>query len=525
MFNKVMKFNVHKISLIQNIYQTCYYCTKSETNTDVLLFFKQNLGLSENEIKKMCSKFPSFYNDSHAELSESFGQLMNFGFSREEIIRQIQILTVHPITVKNYFMLLEEGGFNKCRVDIKTLLRFKYISKNSIQVLKNEKYIHADINVSHHILSFTKFPQKLYPESYDDSISWAQVQRNMFHLYVNWKLQMDSGHVVSAQKIYNRLYNKSFRLTEKSIDIMLYELNFSKDKLKRNPYLIYSDPDNTQAIINNFKYLCGMDVKLLLNKHPKIILGSWKTIEQIKNHIEEFGIPESAIARAPELYTLGSKTVYERLCKLKETPELASFLNHPQVARLLYYFKKVNFRLNYLTNKNCLSLNLLVTNDSKFNRFNCNGTDKGRTNDTMMYLTKEFGANKTKLRSYLERHPYWQYISLLTIRTTYEFLKTKHFTNDQICHCIHILLYPVSRVEDALKTTENMINISYLRNSSGSIKSEYILSLALYNLERYYHFSGNGVWNTSEQDMNISISDSSNDTEELDHKPSTKLLL
>lgn len=73
--------------------------------------------------------------------------------------------------------------------------------------------------------------------------------------------------------------------------------------------------------------------------------------------------------KAPEIYTLGSNTVYERLCKLKETPELASFINNPQVARLIYYDKKVSNRLKYLINKNCISLNLLVTNDSSFNRF------------------------------------------------------------------------------------------------------------------------------------------------------------
>lgn len=73
--------------------------------------------------------------------------------------------------------------------------------------------------------------------------------------------------------------------------------------------------------------------------------------------------------KAPEIYTLGSNTVYKRLKQIKETPELASFLNNPQVARLIFYHKKVNSRLEYLQNKNCLSLNLLVTSDYLFNRF------------------------------------------------------------------------------------------------------------------------------------------------------------
>lgn len=97
--------------------------------------------------------------------------------------------------------------------------------------MKNKNYICKDINVGHHILSFTKFPQELYPTFWTDSISLVKVQRNIFQLYVKWKLQMDSDHVISAQKTYSRLYNKSFRLSEKSIDILLHELNFSKDKV------------------------------------------------------------------------------------------------------------------------------------------------------------------------------------------------------------------------------------------------------------------------------------------------------
>lgn len=57
-------------------------------------------------------------------------------------------------------------------------------------------------------------------------------------------------------------------------------------QIRRHSYLIHSDPDNTQAILDNFQNLCGMDAKLILSKHPKIILTPWKTIRQIKKHFE-----------------------------------------------------------------------------------------------------------------------------------------------------------------------------------------------------------------------------------------------
>lgn len=38
--------------------------------------------------------------------------------------------------------------------------------------------------------------------------------------------------------------------------------------------------------MSNFKQLCGMDTRTTLNKHPKLILTQWRTIEQIKQHFE-----------------------------------------------------------------------------------------------------------------------------------------------------------------------------------------------------------------------------------------------
>lgn len=70
------------------------------------------------------------------------------------------------------------------------------------------------------------------------------------------------------------------------IYIYLYMRMFLQ--LKKNLYLLHSDPDNTLKILNKFKFLCGMDTKLTLNKHPKIIISSWKTIEQISKHFSVF---------------------------------------------------------------------------------------------------------------------------------------------------------------------------------------------------------------------------------------------
>lgn len=56
-----------------------------------------------------------------------------------------------------------------------------------------------------------------------------------------------------------------------------------------------------------------------------------------------------------------------------------------------------------------------------------------------------------------------------------------------------------------------------------------MLSLILYELEKKYYFSGGGVWNTNEQNEEMSLIEHAKntyiDTEELDHVPSVKFNL
>lgn len=91
-----------------------------------------------------------------------------------------------------------------------------------------------------------------------------------------------------------------------------------------------------------------------------------------------------------------------------------------------------------------------------------------------------------------------------------------------------MFLFISHSVDEALIMTQNMENVSYLRDSSGSIKPEYLLSLVLYNLEKKHHFSGDGVWSSNYKAKKLLTPDLSKDMfediEELDHEPSTKLM-
>ncbi|XP_050426159.1 transcription termination factor 5, mitochondrial-like [Adelges cooleyi] len=519
------KFKIKMANILCTVKKYQSYRSYSAKNENQSLFniFHQKLDMPFHETKRLMNKYSSIRNSPPAILSQNISYMMEYGFTKEEISKKPQVISLHPLTLKNYIMLLEESGFYKDKINPLVISRFKNLRKKSIESLKAERFIDRNINVQHHILSFLQFPSDKYPKKFNDSHTLTEVQENIFKLYVIWKIQIDYSDIEQALKVYHRLHNKSLRLIERSIDILINDLNFNFEKIKRHSYLIHSDPDNMLELLN-FKELCGMDIKTVLTKHPKIILTPYESIQEIQKHLKDFGVPESALSKVPEIYTLGSNSVYERLCILKKTPELETLMSNPQVARLLFYMKKVNLRLKYLQNKNCVSLNLLSSNNRSFNRFNNSGNDKVTSNDIMHFLTSELNQNKQKLRKHFQRHMYWQYISLLRIRQTYESLRSKHFTIENIRDNVHILLYPMYKIDDALVDIQNMENVTYLRDSTGKIKSEFVLPLVLYSLEKTHHFSGNGVWSVDEHSKQLLSSTSSQnlfkDTEELDHVPS-----
>lgn len=83
------------------------------------------------------------------------------------------------------------------------------------------------------MLSFFQFPIHQYPVGKcEEMLSWSEVQANMFELYLQWKLKLDTESVKRAISLYKRLSNKSFRQTEKVIEILQKKLEFSIEKVR-----------------------------------------------------------------------------------------------------------------------------------------------------------------------------------------------------------------------------------------------------------------------------------------------------
>lgn len=103
------------------------------------------------------------------------------------------------------------------------------------------------------------------------------------------------------------------------------------------------------------------------------------------------------------------------------------------------------------------------------------------------FLAKCFGKSTKEIRDSIQRHPHWLHIPLITIKSSLNYLQSLNYKNDEIFNSIHLVLYPVGRIESALK---EIYSTAIYKNASQS----QILSLCLYFIELKYNFTGDGVW-------------------------------
>ncbi|XP_021929431.1 transcription termination factor 5, mitochondrial [Zootermopsis nevadensis] len=298
--------------------------------------------------------------------------LNRFGIEKGDIAEHPLVLTIFPATIENHTMLLEEGGFT--HVTAKHLNSYITIVRKPLRLLKVHQYIPSHIDVPENFLSYLKEPppsfDPLHSKGVSHDTSFMDIQMAVLSHYLCWRLEMKPDELDSLMKTYSRLKHKSFRLIEKSLKVLEEELGFSKEKIKRHGYLIHSHAGNTLDTLNRVKTLGGMDIRTMFHKYPKIIATATDTLIKTAQHLQDFGIPDEAIQKCPEVFTLGSDTVFQRLGALQSVPEFTGLARHPRVLRLVHHQRKACSRLGYLQDMKvkCASLHILSSTQVQFER-------------------------------------------------------------------------------------------------------------------------------------------------------------
>jgi hypothetical protein len=172
---------------------------------------------------------------------------------------------------------------------------------------------------------------------------------------------MTNEDINKLWKVYTRLRHRSLDSIVKVIDLLLNELNFSKDRIIKNGFLLYASAENINKIISLVPAIANVPMKEFILQRPKVAMQNAESIKKIINHITAFDIPEDRILKCVEILTLGPETVYERLMQLKRVKEFNVLCSHPRILRLIHYQNKAKTRLEYLKQMKvkCASLHIL----------------------------------------------------------------------------------------------------------------------------------------------------------------------
>ncbi|ODM99915.1 Diapolycopene oxygenase, partial [Orchesella cincta] len=432
------------------------------------------------------------------EISEEKAQrvyrvLQEFGLSSGSVCLYPELLLMNHGAVENYLRIMQECCFKDIREVF--IIRFRTVFKQSIKVLQNKSLLpKVEVIIDRHCAAlgetteFFKYLMDSLPSD-EERISLFDLRSHILSAYFS-KISLGTHDENQNTFLkYPRLYYKSVNWMTRTHKILTEKLGFSNEKqIRKHLYLMHADPNNLERV-TQIQTLGGMDMKTLCQTRPKILMSSFEALKEIEESFIEHGIPFEAVQKYPEVFTLSSATIKQRLEEIDTTPEFQMFKSHPRVARLLYYQNKAKSRLEDFRTMQVRvpSLHLLSSDTKSFNKSLSSGDLRIRGVDILTFLSDVFQVDRKLIRESLIRHPHWLHIPSNNIQTVLAYIQKLHsFSKEQLIDAIPLFLYPVENVE---KEVENV-----LRLGEAKLTDKYFLHMVLYFLERQCHFTGDAVW-------------------------------
>ncbi|CAG5018270.1 unnamed protein product [Parnassius apollo] len=420
--------------------------------------------ISDDIMPTLKRRHPNLDRISQEQIEYVLQILNKFGITALEACHNPHVFSMNVISMENYGDILKECGFIKIKPEY--IIRYHTIVRSrTIAYLKKEGLLRQDLNLE-------------------------EVLQNCF---LDWP---------KNQKPLNEFSDSTTS--------------------------IY--PTNTKLILENVKTLAGYDIREAIRIEPAILKNNYNSLLEIKNTLQAYGISEEAQRHCLRAYCMCPQTIQERLEQLKDLKEYQILSTNPRVLSLVVHKRKMMSRLEKIQSakKQCYSLNHLVSSTKAFNNYINSFGSKVWSKDIAVLISSCIQAKKvknhessatnkeneqSKLRKaivqQLKRHKYWLHSSLYIINENLQYLN-EIFYGDVIVNNCQILLYPLTEIKQYLEfflmkrnhnKAKNIVvelDGGYNNLNYSDLTDDQILSLVLYEIEKRYHFSGDGIW--SKQD-------------------------
>ncbi|KAH0554452.1 hypothetical protein KQX54_010807 [Cotesia glomerata] len=128
--------------------------------------------------------------------------------------------------------------------------------------------------------------------------------------------------------------------------------------------------------------------------------------------------------------------------------------------------------------------------DAYLNRLIKSPSRKYKYKDIIALVVNYSLADASTIKNHLSKHPHWRHVDLVTVHETLKYL-TELFDSADIFDNLTLIFYPRNIIRDTV-TKLKYINRSL--TSADRYAVPQILALCEYEIEKDFHFSGNGIW-------------------------------
>lgn len=328
------------------------------------------LGISPARSTNILQKHKELLSISQKDAFNTSKCLAFLKYPINEICERPMILYVNELTYQNRHEVLHEVGITKSKIDMNLLFKYITVVNKDVSFLRSQSYFPDDCDVQKCLVAGFDDIHVPISEDFNESKPLKVLRQEVLNKYLSIKLKMTKQQIEKMWASYSRVKHRSFRSVQKMIKILTNDLNFSRDRIIKNPYLLYADPDNVNRILEVIPTIGGKDVKEVLYRRPKIIMSSADAILKSLEHLKAFNIPDEALTRCNEILTLGPDTVLERLKEINDVAEFQALITNPRILRLVHYQSKARLRLEYLQHLKvrCASLHILSCGADAFTK-------------------------------------------------------------------------------------------------------------------------------------------------------------
>ncbi|KYN41807.1 hypothetical protein ALC56_03737, partial [Trachymyrmex septentrionalis] len=308
---------------------------------------------------------------------------------------------------------------------------------------------------------------------------------------------------------------KSIRMITETLKVLRLDLHYDEKIIKNNPSVIIASADNIRLLLNHSTEALGMPIVTFLRKYPFILLQDSVNVIRLLKLFKKNEIPDKHVETCMQIFRVSYEDVQQRFKMIKRHPDLSLWYKHSRMLQIVYKLKQTKQRIKYINIIDSLKWTkpqtFLATNSSMDKALQI-GLDSSRYSLRHIFM-QELGVNKSIL---LTRHLHWKTATYKDIKQMLKYLK-KHFTINEICSNIHIVLYKQSRVEKVLADLKRQ----YSQNTEYSFTNSQYLALCLYMLEKNNNFTGDGVWINEPNMKEQSLIEKRNTIEKFDDSTGT----